>query len=295
MANVFVGRPRLGTGEGLVAIKRPHPHLAESPEIRALLAREARLGRMVRHPNVVATHEIEEHDGQLILVMPYVEGATLAELSEANAAPIDLPVALVILADVSAGLAALHGAAGADGEPLALVHGDVSPHNVLVGADGTSAVFDLGLANGGDFTPLPSAGTRGTLAYAAPECVHGEPPTDRSDVFSLGVVAWEAITGRRLFAGSSHAATLTAIVEQPAPALCDVAPVDDELSTIVAAALIKDPAARVTSAELADLLAQYARGSAHAADPNAVARLVNRLWGARLAARRAVLRAAPSR
>jgi eukaryotic-like serine/threonine-protein kinase len=122
--------------------------------------------------------------------------------------------------------------------------------------------------------------------------VNGDPATPRSDVFSFGVVAWEAIAGRRLFAGSSQAATLTAIVEQTAPALDAVARVDAELSAIVAGALAKEASDRVDAAELADLLAQYAGGSEHAAAADGVARLVNRLFGSRLAARRAVLRVA---
>src|SRR5262245_40221506 len=137
MAMVYVGRLRGAAGFWrLCAIKRAHPHLVEDPELRRSLIAEARLASRIQHPNVVPISDVEELEGELLLVMDYVEGAALSELiRHASDAGRRLPPRVVVrvVLDACAGLAAAHDLKDENGTPLGLVHRDVSPQNVLVG------------------------------------------------------------------------------------------------------------------------------------------------------------------
>src|SRR5262249_3779749 len=160
-------------------------------------------------PNAVGVLDIEELEDELVLVMEYIEGGPLSELL-----PVPPRVAIRILLDVAAGLGAAHALTDDEGRLLDLVHRDVSPHNVLVGTDGVARVTDFGVAK--MTTPnVPRASTgalKGKPAYMAPEYVLALRSDARSDVFSLGVLAWEALSGRRLFKATEEIATLEAVV-----------------------------------------------------------------------------------
>lgn len=188
-----------------VAIKRAHAHLAEDPEFRRMIINESRLAALVRHPNVVGVCDVEDVDGELFLVMEYVEGATLAELM-ASERPLPLRLTLRIIADACRGLDALHEAVDDRGMPLGLVHRDVSPQNILVGIDGVARIADFGIAKAYEGTT--SGLLRGKPAYMAPEYITSGLASPASDVFGLGVVAWECIARRRLFRVSNDAETL---------------------------------------------------------------------------------------
>ena len=259
MATVFVGRLRGAVGFWrLVALKRAHAHLVENATFRRMLVAEARLASRIHHANVVAVQDVEELAGQLLLVMDYVEGAALSELmTAAFEADRPLPgrVAVRIALDACAGLHAAHELTDEHGEPLRLVHRDVSPQNILVGLDGISRLSDFGIAKCRQQSAAGPGSTtagslKGKLAYMAPEYVeHGELDA-RSDVFGMGVVVWEALANRRLFRGDNELETLQRVARADAPTLSSVAPwLGKRLDGVLARALARDPADRFASAK----------------------------------------------
>jgi serine/threonine-protein kinase len=298
MGAVYAGRLRGDDAGPVVAIKRAHRHLLGSASFRDVVVREATLSARVSHTNVVPALDVEDTGGELLIVMQYVEGATLSELFEDDAAQsraLPIGVALRIAADAAEGLAAVHELADDRGRPLGLAHGDVSPDNVLVGTDGVARLIDFGLARTvGGKSAGASGALAGTLAYLAPERVRGAPAAQRADVFSMAAVAWETITGRRLFAGRNQLETMANVTgASPAPAPSSHAAADADLDRLFAGALEKDEAARTTTAaDLARGLAAFsARAAAHAAHDD-VSRFVDSVLGPRLVERRALLDAA---
>jgi serine/threonine-protein kinase len=264
MATVYVGR-RVGAAgfQRLVAIKRAHSHLVEDPVFKRMVIAEAKLASRIHHPNVVAVHDVEELDGELLLVMDYIEGASLAELAPEgdHARKLPLDVTLAVLLDACAGLRAAHELSGDDGEPLNLVHRDVSPQNILVGLDGLARIADFGIAKSSSHTVRTAAGAlKGKIRYMAPEYVDQGKMDARGDVFALGVVLWEALTSTRLFGGESEVETLKLVLACKVPAPSTLAPdVDAVLDALVLRALARDPDARFESARaFADALESFA-------------------------------------
>lgn len=186
----------------LVAIKCLHQEFASEPEFVSMFLDEARLASSIHHPNVVASLDVVAQQGQLLVVMEYVHGETLAGLlrlarQKSEATP--LPVVIRVLCDALDGLHAAHTASRA-GTCLDIVHRDVSPQNIMVGVDGNTRVLDFGIAQAALRSQATAAGTiKGKVAYMSPEQVQGRPVDARTDVFAAGVVLWEALTGRRLF------------------------------------------------------------------------------------------------
>jgi len=201
----------LGTLDGphgfqrAVAIKRPHSFVYEDPALVRMLIDEARIASKISHPNVVATLDVVAGEGDLMLVMDYVHGVTLAHLVEAHKGPVDPPVAVAVIVGVLHGLHAAHEARGSSGEPLGIVHRDVSPQNILVGADGVARLADFGVAKAaGRLHTTQEGRVKGKVAYMAPEQVRAEPLDRRADIWAAGVVAWEVLAGRRLHQRASR-------------------------------------------------------------------------------------------
>ena len=296
-ATVYVGRVSGSEGfSRLVAIKRAHPHLQDDPKARAMLIREARLASRIHHANVVPIVDVEESDQELLLVMDYIEGGALSELLEREVSAgsaLPQPVALRILLDACAGLGAVHALASEDGRPLGLVHRDVSPQNILVGVDGTARLTDFGLAQLTDVSVSASTTVRGKLPYLAPEYVEGARFDQRCDVFSMGVVVWETLAGRRLFLGSNDANTLQRVVTEPAPPLSEVnAELGSRFDEVVGRALHKEPDRRHSSIqELARAMAAAAEDSSGRASRDEVGRYVRNRLATDLAHRRNVIAA----
>ena len=296
-ATVYVGRVSGSEGfSRLVAIKRAHPYLREDPKARSMLIREARLASRIHHANVVPIVDVEESDDELLLVMDYIEGGALSELLERElSARTSLPhtIALRILLDACAGLCAVHDLAADDGRPLGLVHRDVSPQNILVGVDGTARMTDFGLAQVTEVSASASTTVRGKLAYLAPEYIEGARFTQQCDVFSMGVVIWETLAGRRLFRGSNDANTIQRVLSEQAPLLSTVAPDLGALfDDVVARALEKTPQARCPSMdELSRLLATAADERLGRASHAEVSHYVRDALAAELAHRRTVIAA----
>jgi eukaryotic-like serine/threonine-protein kinase len=300
MATVYVGRISGAVGfRRLVAIKRAHAHLLEDPAFGRMLVAEARLASLIHHPNVCSVQDVEELEGEILLVMDYVEGSSLAVLL-ATAHELDVPmppaVGMRIVLDACAGLHAAHEVTDENGAPLRLVHRDVSPHNVLIGLDGVARLADFGIAkvaHGNGVISATSTGLlKGKVAYMAPEYVETSRVDARGDVFALGVVAWEALTQKRLFKGVNDVDTMQLVLEAKTPLVSAVAPhVGPALDAVIAKALTRSPETRFQSAlAFGEALEAAGRPADLIATPAAVGAFVRSLVGATLEARRALIR-----
>ena len=288
MAAVHVARL---AGEGgfarTVAVKRLHPQFALDPEFVAMFLDEARLAARIRHPNVVATVDIVNGDGELFLVMEYVEGeslSTLLRIARERAIRVAVDIAAGVMAQALQGLHAAHEARNDLGEPLDIVHRDVSPQNMLVGTDGVVRVLDFGVAKAlGKLHTTREGQLKGKLGYLAPEQVMGHPVTRRSDVFAAAVVLWETLAGQRLFSAESEGNVLRRImdgvVEPPSKHADGIPPA---LEAVVLRGLAKEPAERFDTA-LA--MAEAIEAATAAATTRAVGHWLRELAGERLEGR----------
>lgn len=262
MAEVLMGALDGAAGvTRAVVIKRVLPHLAEEAEFRAMFLDEAKLVAGLRHPNVVSVLELGEDDGVLFLVMEYLQGEGLDELSSRvlhHDTVLEPRLAAFVVAEACAGLHAAHTHTAADGEALNIIHRDVSPHNIFLGYDGHVKLIDFGIAQSSVQDAKTQTGVvKGKLSYMAPEQLDRRPLDHRVDVFALGVVLWELLTGQRLFKRGSPMETVRAICFDPIPGPLDVR--DDVpvyLDGICRCALSRDPDHRYESAAAmrADLL-----------------------------------------
>jgi eukaryotic-like serine/threonine-protein kinase len=227
-----------------VAVKRLSAALAGDELFQERFFREAKMAASLAHPNLVAVYDVGEEDGLPYIVMEYVEGETLAELM-ARTGPVPSEPAVELLLQVCAGLEHAH-AAG-------LVHRDIKPQNLLVRADGVVKIADFGIARALQATQLTEAGTvLGTAAYLAPEQAAGERVTSAADIYAVGAVAYELLTGRTPYEFESLA-DLALRQRQPPPPLRDV---PQHVERAVMRALSFNPSDRPRSAsELARALA----------------------------------------
>ena len=218
MATVHLGRMRSDTGHGrTVALKRIHPHFARDPSFVEMFFDEARLAMRVQHHNIVPTFDVVTADAELLLVMEYIHGESLADLARAArgaGARVPPAIASSILCGVLAGLHAAHEARSEDGAPLEIIHRDVSPQNILVGVDGCARLLDFGIAKAAGRVHTTQNGlVKGKFAYMAPEQLTSIDEVDRrADVFAAAVVLWEALTGARLFRGDTPGALVSAVL-----------------------------------------------------------------------------------
>jgi eukaryotic-like serine/threonine-protein kinase len=245
---------RDGRFERLYARKRLHPHHRREPDLRGMFVDEARLAGLVRHPHVVSVLDIGEDGDGPFLIMDYVEGLPVARiLDDAIETGRRLPVqvALRICAEAALGLHAAHEATSPEGAPLRLVHRDISPHNILVGFDGKTRVTDFGVAKAFGNTSRTTTGVlKGNTGYLSPEQLRFEEPDRRSDLFSLGVVLYELLSGERLYPSRDGLDALRRILHEPPPDIGDVR--DDlppELIELLFELLAKDPALRPATAQ----------------------------------------------
>lgn len=239
-----------------VAVKRLHPTYVRDEEFRRSFLDEARLASRIRHPNVVATLDVETVDDEILLVLEYVHGEALSRLVRHNG-PVDARIAVRILVDALEGLHAAHEARDERGQPLGIVHRDVSPQNILVGVDGVARVFDFGIARSMNRLQNTADGNiKGKLPYMSPEQVLGEPLDHRTDIFAAGIVLWETLVGERLFKSAEDVATLVSVVSREAPdPSARVSGVPPELGEVVLKALAKKRSDRFASAkEMAEAL-----------------------------------------
>ncbi|HEX8792355.1 MAG TPA: serine/threonine-protein kinase [Polyangiaceae bacterium] len=272
-----------------VAVKRLHPELASQPEFVAMMVDEARIASRIVHPNVVATREVLSEDGQLYLVLEYVQGETLAKLLEASreaGRAVDPRIAVTVVATMLEGLHAAHQATNERGQPLGVVHRDVTPQNILVGIDGVARVLDFGVAKAIGRVQVTREGQiKGKLAYMAPEQIASGPLDRRTDVYAAGACLWEALVGQRLIRADDKGARVVEILHgRRQPPGARVAGLPAELDSVVLQALERDPARRHASArEMALALASCIP----LAPPSEVGDWVSSLCGPELARRAA--------
>ena len=288
MASVHYGRLVGESGFAkTVAIKRLLRELVRVDSFRKMILEEGRLAARVRHPNVVPPLDVLAEGGELLLVMEYVHGESLSRLLRAAWAAgerVPLPVGVAILANVLHGLHAAHEARDEAGNPLDIVHRDISPQNVIVGVDGIARVIDFGIAKAATSEEMTTAGTiKGKVPYLAPEQLDGEPATRRTDLYAAAVVFWEVLAGRRLFEGADDGETLRMIMsmEVKPPSVFNplvAGTVDD----VVLRAISRDPKARFASARD---MALALEGAVHLATSTVVGAWVERLAAEALAER----------
>jgi serine/threonine protein kinase len=256
MATVFAARVAGAVGfEKLVAIKRMLPAMSEDPRFRNMFLDEARVAAHINSPYVVSTFDLDAApDGSLYIVMDLVVGCSLADILRSLDVP-ELPFAVVatIGEQAARGLHDAHEARTTLGEALRIVHRDVSPQNILVGIDAATRITDFGVAHAAErLTKTQGNNVKGKLAYCSPEQLRSEPLDRRSDIFSLGIVLWEALTKQRLFRRQDTSECLRAILSDPIPDPRTVRPdIPPALAAIVMRALA--PAPDVTLATAGDL------------------------------------------
>jgi len=236
-----------------VAIKVLPPLLAGSAEVRERFLREARTAARLSHPNIVAIHRADEVDSRVFFVMGYIAGESLADRLR-RTGPLDPREAVPVIRDVANALAYAH--------ERGIVHRDIKPENILLDASsGRAMVTDFGIARVAEAAPLTMTGqVLGSVHYMSPEQVSGDTLDGRSDLYSLGVVAFQSLSGRLPFDNESASAVIVAHVTKAAPSLLSVAThVPVPLASVIDACLAKNPAAR------------YATGSA-------LARALDEAW-----------------
>ncbi len=261
----------------LVAVKILMADRADQLEERAAFLREAHILARLDHPNVVRWLDAGEVGGDVFLAMELLHGASLAQIVAASPERLPLPIAVAVLADLARGLHAAHELVDEVGRPLGLVHQDVSPQNAVVGYDGRTRLVDFGIARLASVDASRTDTVRGKPAYLAPEQLEGRRLDRRTDVFALGVMAFELLAGRRLFARASIAETHTAVLFEPIPDLRDVRPdLPGDLAAVVACALSRSPAGRFNTADAFRRALVEARDEAGipAADEREIAELV---------------------
>lgn len=255
MAELHIGRVRGPAGfEQFVVIKQILPHLARDPAFVSMFLDEARIAARIRHPNVVSVLDLVQTSSHLYLVMEYLRGEALSLLRRrltARRRAFPWHLAVYVAMEACKGLHAAHEAKDHDGEPLGVVHRDVSPSNLLVTFDGAVKVVDFGIAKAAGRATKTDTGTfKGKLAYCAPEHLDGQGSDRRSDLFSLAVVLHEMLTGVRLFRRDSQAETIRAVLHDEAPLVhMQLTEAPPELDAVLAKALKKSPDERYPTLE----------------------------------------------
>ncbi len=247
-----------------VAAKRLLPHLSRDHDFALMLVDEARLAARINHPNVVSTLDVVQTDTELVLVMDYVHGESLAKLMESarqRGEGVPTAIAIAIMIEALHGLHAAHEARDERGEPLGIVHRDVSPQNLLIGVDGVARIVDFGVAKAAGRSQVTRDGAvKGKLSYMSPEQIEQGEVTRASDVFSASVVLWEALTGIRLFQGENAGQIVYKVVAAQIPLPSSVAPgLPTGLDAIVTRGLAAKASERfATAREMALALEQCA-------------------------------------
>lgn len=218
MAEIFLARQAGLEGfEKLIVIKRIRPHLSKQPNFVKMFLNEAKLAAQLNHPNIVQIYDLGKIGESYFIAMEYVFGRDMRRIipkADQMGIPFPMVYALKIASSVCEGLYFAHQKADLYGNPLNIVHRDVTPENIFVSFDGTVKVLDFGIAKAANQIEQTRAGEiKGKLSYMSPEQCMGKPLDCRSDIFSLGVVLYEWLTGFKLFTGESEVAILKSITE----------------------------------------------------------------------------------
>lgn len=248
MAEVFRAK-QIGVGgfQKNVAVKRILPECAKIDEFKQMFLRETSLCALLQHPNIIQVFSTGERDGYLYLVMEFLDGKTLQDIFDMlTAAGVQAPIDVTsfLIAEAAKGLGYAHNAKDPKtGEGLNVVHRDISPHNIMVSYDGSVKVVDFGIAKAKSSADLTQAGViKGKEGYLSPEMVKGADPDRRADIFALGVVLYEMLTGKFLFDGETTLETLKAIDACEIPEISYKGDnLNPELDQILRKALARNP------------------------------------------------------
>jgi len=262
MAELFVASYDRQDGfQKTVAVKRVLPQFAGNPEFVAMFIREARLAALLGHPNVVQVMDFGKIENTYFLAMEYVRGKNLAEIMAALEKSLSIDQAVFIVSRVAMGLQYSHSKKDEkSGKPLAIVHRDISPQNILVSFLGEVKISDYGISKAISETTLTRAGViKGKLCYMSPEQILGEPIDLQTDIYSLGVVFYEMLSGERLYQVTGELEAAKTIPEMKVQPIKELNPdVPDELNRIVMKCLEKDKASRYQNGqELVDDLIAF--------------------------------------
>jgi eukaryotic-like serine/threonine-protein kinase len=298
MAMVWAARLRGTRGfQKLVAVKTILAGAVDSVRMEEMFLEEAQLASQIHHPNVVATHDLGEHEGVLYLVMEWVEGEPLNAVLAKAGSGVPLDVAVNLIGQACKGLHAAHELRDDHGALLGVVHRDVSPQNILVTYGGTAKLVDFGIAKAtSKASGLTEAGeVKGKFAYMAPEQVRGGKLDARTDLFALGILLYAITTGKHPFRGENPAQTVQNICAErpPTPPSALVSDYPAALEQVVMKSISKDPDARfATATEMLAALEDAMPGPLEASFDARVAEYMKSLFGSRPSERRAALRMA---
>ena len=263
--------------EKVQALKRILPSAAQQGRFIRSFIDEARIAVELSHRNIVQVFDFGKAEGDLYLAMELIEGQDLRSAmttAAARSVRCPQPVAAYIISEVAGGLDYAHRKADAAGRSLGIVHCDMSPSNVMLSNDGYIKILDFGIARASFSSALERRRLRGKPRYMAPEQTRGDAPTAATDVFALGIIAWELMTGRALFGGANLRDILHEVRTLAVPHLRDEVPsVPAEMADAIAAALQRDPSLRGTAADLGNACLR----SALASGPRGVAQWQNEL------------------
>jgi serine/threonine-protein kinase len=303
MATVYLARQESDAGfEKIVAVKVVHRHLAGDPRFTEMFLDEARLAARIDHPHVCSVFDFGQVEGQYYLAMEYLLGESLLRVGKevARRKQSDelsrLPWLVArIFADACEGLHAAHELTDERGEPLGVVHRDVTPQNLIITYEGSVKVVDFGVAKAASQLHTTEAGKiKGKLAYVSPEQVANRPLDRRTDVWAVGVCLWEMLTLKRLFRRDSEAATLMAVAHDPVPPPSEVRSwVPPALDDIVMGALCRDLDARTPNARvLGRALARFLTTSGVSVGMPELSEWMQSMFAAEHAQRRELIRRA---
>jgi hypothetical protein len=254
MGEVFLARSAGVKGfRKTVVVKRIHPHLAAIDEFVEMFLNEGRLAAMFDHPNVVQIFDLGEEGGTYYIAMEYVDGPTLftlVKLALQRQQLLPVEIIMKVVAFAMEGLHYAHTFTRDDGQPLGLIHRDISPDNLLIARSGAVKVADFGVARATTLPRVTQTGAfKGKVSYLAPETLRTKNFDHRVDLFSTGVVLFEALTGMKPFGGGGPTEVLEAIVKSPPLEMLDYRPdVPPALRELVLRCLSKDPNGRPASA-----------------------------------------------
>jgi serine/threonine-protein kinase len=279
MGEVFLAHQRgLGQFERYVVLKRLRADLVRDSELEAMFLQEARISARLSHPNVVQVYEFGRVDDRYFLTLEHVRGADLSMLQRELALlgrPWPLEVVFEVMIQVCTGLSYVHSLEDYDGRPLNIVHRDVSPSNVMVSREGMVKLLDFGIAHVRG-TLVQAHGLQGKLAYLSPEQCNSEPLDGRSDLFSLGVVLWEMLTGERLFRRATDEETLFTLLRSMVRRPSSIRPdLPARLDELVLQMLARDRRERCAGAEdVLSVLHELVRELALSGGPRVLARFL---------------------
>lgn len=288
MGHVALAMQRgMGGFERLVVLKRLHAEHLESEASVAMFLDEARLTASLSHPNIVQILDIDRDEEGPYIAMEYLPGETLQALQKLRhgGTRVPLPVLARIFIDVAQALHHAHSATDANGAPRGIVHRDVSPSNVIVCFNGHSKLLDFGVAKAAENVWKTQAGTlKGKLRYLAPEQVNGSSVDARADLFQLGIVLHETLTGRPLFQATDLLSAVKAVARQPIPRPSALSPeVPAELDAVVMRALERDRQRRFPDARaFAQALELAVSPSGGVASADGVATWLREVFAARI-------------